>query len=72
MELIGYLFLCFVNAYFSLLVAVNFTNGGGDLGPLLTGWVHWKWKVWGIILLLFNIYLWYLLYTVSPLTIGLK
>jgi len=73
MEIVGFVFLCGITFYFSVLNIINLIAGGGDLCPLLTGWVDWKIKVLGIILIILNIYIWYLLFFVlSPFTIGLK
>ncbi len=69
MEIIGFLFLCFINGWFSLACTMNFAMGGGDLGPLLSGWVNWKIKVLGVAAIMLNIYFWYLLLKASPFSI---
>ena len=69
MEIIGFLFLCVLNMYLSITVIFIFAHGGGDLGPLLTGWVSTWEKLSGIGLLISNIFLWYILYQIAPFTL---
>ena len=69
MEVIGFLFLCALNGMYSMAAYSNLAFGGGDLGPLLTGWVHWSAKVFGLGIIAINAWLWYILYSSSPFTI---
>jgi len=72
LELIGFLFLCGLNTAFSAVVIFNLIFGGGDLGPLLTGWVNWEKKVFGVCILVLNIYFWYLLFINSPFVVMMR
>lgn len=65
-EILGFLLAIFLNGWFTLFVIFNLLHGGGDLGPLLTGWINWKTKVVGIVLVILVIYFWYLIFLYSP------
>ena len=68
----GFLTLLMINGYLTLICIINLMVGGGDLKPLITGWINWKYKVAGILWFFVMIYCWYVLYIISPFTIGLK
>lgn len=72
MAIFGYIVLCLANIYFTVGSIANLIFGGGDLGPLLTGWVPWWQKVLGIILVILCGYFWYLLFIHSPFSVTLK
>ena len=72
MEIIGFIFLTVILLYVTFIVVANLFIGGGDLGPLLTGWVPWYHKVLGIIYIITAAFLWYLLYLNAPFEIIIK
>jgi len=69
MEVLGFIFLCLLNGWFSLGAMVNFAFGGGDLGPLLSGWVGWRTKLVGVAWVILCSYFWYLIAINSPFTL---
>lgn len=71
-EIIGFIVLCLANSLFSIYNWANLWYGGGDLGPLLSGWVHWGFKVWGILMVALNLLFWYIIFLNSPFTVAIK
>ncbi len=71
-EVIGFIVLGILNAIFSALCIGNIRFGGGDLGNLFTGWVNWKVKLLGVLMVLLNLYFWHLLIDLSPFQITYK
>ena len=72
LEVIGWLALCLINTYFSLMVHLSFWYGGGDCGPLFTSWGHWKWKLLWIITFIINVLFWNFIYNIAPFTMVMQ
>jgi len=71
-EVIGFVLMGLLNCCFSAMCLFNIKHGGGDLGNLFTGWVNWKVKVAGLLMVLLNLYFWHLLIDLSPFQITYK